>query len=425
MADRRFDVIIVGGGPAGMAAAVSAARATSSILLIDESRALGGQIWRADVNGSRPSAAGPHVEAMKDWPGTLMRETTVVDAWTGGAVHHLVINHGGMAATVTTANLILATGARELFLPFPGWTVPGVTGVGGLQALVKGGLDIRGKRVVVAGSGPLIVAVAASLKRHGASIAGLFEQTTRMAAAAFAASMISSPARLKEAADYMVTLSPATLSMNAWVERALGLDRLEAVDVRDGRKTRRIECDYAAVAYGLVPNTELARLLHVEWTKTGISADAQQATNIPGVFAAGDCTGIAGSETALAEGSVAGKVATGQGTAAEEQRAVEWGRGYATRMAEAFAPRREVLELSDADTLICRCEDIRLGQLDAGWDARAAKLYTRCGMGACQGRVCGAALQALRNWPLDTIRPPLQPAPASVFFSTTPDSHGA
>jgi len=408
-----------------MAAAAAAAKATSSILMVDESRSVGGQIWRADVNGKRPAAATAPVNALADWPGTLMSEATIIDAYTQDSVHHVLVETGGASSRVTTANVILATGARELFLPFPGWTLPGVVGVGGLQALVKGGLDLRGKRVVVAGSGPLIVAVAASLKERGATIVALLEQTTRLAAASFAASMVSAPAKLREGAEYLATLSPTTISLNSWVERAVGTDRLTGVDVREGRKTRHIECDYAAVAYGLVPNTELARLFGCDASANGIAVDPRQATSIPGIFAAGDCTGIAGSETALAEGSIAGKSATAQPLAAAESKAVEWGRSYSARMAGAFSPRREVLRLADAQTIICRCEDVRLEQIDSGHDARTAKLYTRCGMGACQGRVCGAALRLIRGWEPDTVRPPLQPAPASVFFTTPPDSHGA
>jgi NADPH-dependent 2,4-dienoyl-CoA reductase/sulfur reductase-like enzyme len=203
------------------------------------------------------------------------------------------------------------------------------------------------------------------------------------------------------------------------------VDRLTGVDIREGRKTRHIACDFAAVAYGLVPNTELARLLGCDGSGHGISVNAAQATSVTGIFAAGDCTGIAGSETALAEGTLAGKSATAQTPAAAELRAVEWGRSYASRMRGAFSPRREVLDLADPQTIVCRCEDVRLGQIDRSLDARTAKLYSRCGMGACQGRVCGPALRLMHGWEPDTVRPPLQPAPASVFFTTPPDTHGA
>jgi hypothetical protein len=155
--------------------------------------------------------------------------------------------------------------------------------------------------------------------------------------------------------------------------------------------------------------------------------DERQATTIPGVFCAGEPTGIGGVERALVEGEIAGAAALDlQIPRALVPRALVNRRAglrqYSRRLESSFALRPEVRSLATADTVVCRCEDVRLGELDPAWTARQAKLYTRAGMGPCQGRICGAALESIRGWSRDSVRPPVQPAQLSTLLDSAHSS---
>ena len=173
--DRRFDVVVVGAGPAGLAAAARAAESGARTALVDENPRLGGQIWRAGIEGPTNSDS-------KTWQARVLRSGVQVVA--GVQIvecpeHGLLIGESDTGSlAIRYSRLILATGARELLLPFPGWTLPNVCGAGGLQSLAKSGLSIRGKRIAVAGTGPLLLAVASYLRQHGAEIVLIAEQTS-------------------------------------------------------------------------------------------------------------------------------------------------------------------------------------------------------------------------------------------------------
>ena len=410
----RFDIAIVGAGPAGLSAAIGASAATSSIVMIDQSPAPGGQIWRRDASADDSHRRAEIEAALRR--ATFMGSTTVVDATTAQGRHRLLVERAGRSGTIETGTLILATGARELFLPFPGWTLPGVIGVGGLQALMKSGFDVRGKRVVVSGSGPLLVAVAAAAIRKGGDVVAVLEQAPFRKMISFGLQLAL---RLEvEALGYLQELGGGVLQFGRWVSAAHGAGRVEGVRVTDGEATTDIDCDVLCTGYGLVPNTELARRLGGEIGPRGIAVDGAQRTSIPGVFAAGECAGIAGQYPASFGGMVAGRIAT-QVEAADlmgtRQRASRWGK----ILDETFALRPEVLALAEPGTIVCRCEDVRLRDIDPTWSPRQAKLYARAGMGACQGRVCGAALQRMFGWPEDSVRPPLQPTAVSSLLGAS------
>ena len=177
-----------------------------------------------------------------------------------------------------------------------------------------------------------------------------------------------------------------------------------------------------------MPNAELARLLDCETDRGAVVAGASQETSVPGVFAAGEPCGVAGLDTAIAEGEIAGLAAAGRldgGTAEVRRlsRARARGRRLAAAMERAFRPRAELAAAVRADTIVCRCEDVRLSSIARASSAREAKLATRAGMGPCQGRVCGPALEFLFGWDSDTVRPPLKPAAlGSLAAMMTEDS---
>jgi NADPH-dependent 2,4-dienoyl-CoA reductase/sulfur reductase-like enzyme len=183
------------------------------------------------------------------------------------------------------------------------------------------------------------------------------------------------------------------------------------VTLSDGRRTWTEACDYLACGFHLVPNVELAALLGCEIRDGAVVVDTWQETTTAGVYCAGEPTGVGGAEAALVEGEIAGLAAAGRMEAAREllPHRARWHR-FRAMMSETFALRDELHALPDPDTVVCRCEDVRHGALDAfgGW--RAAKLQTRCGMGACQGRTCGAAVRFLRGWEAVSTRPPVFPA---------------
>jgi NADPH-dependent 2,4-dienoyl-CoA reductase/sulfur reductase-like enzyme len=346
-------------------------------------------------------------------------QSTVV----GGQAHELLLETPRGARHLHFESLVLATGARELLLPFPGWTLPGVTGAGGLQALAKQGWPLAGKRVVVAGSGPLLLAAAATLRQHGARVLGIHEQAPADAVHAFALQLWRWPARVAQATALRMRLAGVPYRFGSFVRAAQGDCALRSIAVEGPHGIHRIECDQLAIGYGLVPNTELAELLGCalsrDTTQPCVQVDALLRTNVDGVYAAGEACGIGGLAAARIEGRIAGHAAAGAidaATALLGEREHE--RRFARLLARHFAVSARMRQLADADTIICRCEDVRLAALDGFDSAREAKLATRCGMGACQGRICGTALAEMARFPRGGMRPPLFPARLATLAST-------
>jgi D-hydroxyproline dehydrogenase subunit alpha len=403
-------VVVVGGGPAGLAAAVHAAEAGARTLLLDTNARPGGQIWRH--RGEPPGAALRWLVRFARSGASAVTDATVVDATDG----ELLIEHGGLARRVRFERLVLATGARELFLPFPGWTLPGVLGVGGAQALLKAGASFRGRRVLVAGSGPLLPAVAAALAADGARIVGLVEQAPRARLASFAAGLWRAPRKVAEGLAFASRLAGVRYRTSSWLQEVTARDGALRATLGDGRRTWTCDCDVVACGFGLVPNLELPRLLGCEADDARVVTDARQRTSVHSVYAAGELGGIAGVDHALATGAVAGLAAAGREVPASLARRAERERAFGIRLARAFALREELRRLARPDTLVCRCEDVAVGRCEGASSSREAKLATRAGMGPCQGRVCGAALAFLHGWPPDSARPPLSPTSLGVLM---------
>ena len=411
-------IVVVGAGPAGIAAAVRASGAGAAVTVIDDNPAPGGQIWRHG-NRRHGGDAQRWFSKLRNSSATMLAGNRVIAP--GSEPGRLLVEMPDGARELPFDRLILATGAREIFLPFPGWTLPGVTGAGGLQALVQGGLPIAGKRVVVAGSGPLLLAVAAFCRSRGAQVCLVAEQASTQALFAFALRLTRAPGNLLQALRLRAALAGVGYRTSSWVEAAEGDGRLESVRVRTSNTTVTLPCDYAAVAYGLFPNTELAALLGCQVTSEGVVTGALQETSRPSVYSSGECAGIGGVELSLVEGEIAGLAAAGDARRAQTLlRMRERARRFASHFRQTFALRPELMQLAAADTIFCRCEDVRFAGLADYTTFRAAKLHTRCGMGTCQGRVCGTAGQFLFGWTNDSVRPPV--FPASVEALAAPDS---
>ena len=400
-----WDIVVVGGGPAGIAAAVSAAESGATVLLVDDNPALGGQIWRGAETNPSVREARRWSERLKNRTVHVLRGFRIFDQLRPGVL--LAESADGMREVVYS-HLILCTGARERFLPFPGWTLPNVMGAGGLQALAKSGMPIREKRVVVAGTGPLLLPVAAYLKRHGARVLLIAEQTSRDSLVRFATSLIGHAGKARQAIGLCGTLFSVPYRFSCWPMEAEGNDRLRSVVLQHETKTFEVECDYLACGFHLVPNLELAILLGCEIKDGVVAVGEWQQTSAANVYCAGEPTGIGGVDLAIVEGQIAGFAATGQQHQARPLFAVRARhRKFAAALEKAFALGPELRKLARADTFVCRCEDVRFDRLAQCRNWREAKLYTRCGMGPCQGRVCSGATEFLFGWSAESVRPPI------------------
>jgi NADPH-dependent 2,4-dienoyl-CoA reductase/sulfur reductase-like enzyme len=426
------DVAVVGGGPAGVAAASRAAEEGAEVVLLDENAAAGGQIYRRRPGEAPPERFGRWMDRLARSGARTVAGAAVYEGFAGNGRWRLFARRedepGGESPVVEVSarRVVLATGAREIFLPFPGWTLPGVMGAAGAQALWKSGAALAGRRVVAAGSGPLLLAAAASLAKAGAALELVAEQAPPRALAALVGALAAAPERLLEAARYRAAFLETPYAAGWWVAEARGRGRLESVVVTDGEDSTEIPCDLAAVGWGLVPNRELPALLGCSIEGGAARVSESQESTVPGVFCAGETCGVAGVDVALAEGEIAGAAAAGawrperpSSRALLRARAV--GRRLARAMDRAFRLRPELRSLPRPDTVVCRCEDAAAGSVARCGGSREAKLAARAGMGPCQGRVCGPALAFLFGWDSDTVRPPAQPASLAQLAAAAAD----
>lgn len=445
--DSPSDLAVVGAGPAGLAAAVTAAGLGLRVTLLDAGERPGGQYYRHPAPGL--GAARP--EALHHgWSAFATREAALRDQVAAGRITYLPYHHVWTVApdpaetpvwtlhavagpdegpaVVRARAVLLATGAYERQLPFPGWTLPGVVGAGGAQAMLKGGLVLPGSRVVVAGSGPLLLAVAGSLAAAGARVPAVVEAAAYTGYAAHTPALLRNPGKLAEGATYggaLVRHGVRLLTRHA-VTEAHGADRVEAVTVtrldRDWRPVpgtaRRIPCDAVAVGHGLVPQLELATGLGCATRPSpdatvALVLDAEQRTSVPGVWSAGETGGIGGAQLALVEGEIAAHSVAGRAVPARLARTRTRLRAFAAAMAGAHRPGPGWTGWLREDTDVCRCEEVPAGRIreaveDLGArDARTVKLLTRAGMGWCQGRMCGPAVAALAGQAPSPDRRPL------------------
>jgi NADPH-dependent 2,4-dienoyl-CoA reductase/sulfur reductase-like enzyme len=403
------EVLVIGAGPAGMAAGVRARESGAKVLIVDDNPISGGQIWRGGQEAHKDRQSALWFERFRKANVPVLTGAQVVSAAAPGKT--VLVETWGNSLELRYKKLIIAAGAREIFLPFPNWTLPGIAGVGGLQALAKSGLPMTGKSVVVAGSGPLLLAVAASLRNLGANVKLIAEQATRQSVMRFAFGLLRHPAKVTQAAALQYSLLGIPYRYGCWVEAAEGNGRLEGLALRQENRRWTEQCDYAGIAFGLYPNVELPSLLGCRLQNDAVEIDDCGRTSVEDIYCAGECTGIGGVDLSLVEGEIAGHSAAGRDDRASHLFAArKKARHFADRLNTAFALRHELKALAKDDTFVCRCEDVTYGRLKNISSFRAAKLHTRCGMGPCQGRVCGPATQFLFGWRAESIRPPIFPA---------------
>jgi NADPH-dependent 2,4-dienoyl-CoA reductase/sulfur reductase-like enzyme len=470
MTDDRPHLAVIGAGPAGLAATVAAAAHGVRVTLIDSAAQAGGQFYRqpaAELHAGRPQAlhhqwrtwerlrdaleehvkAG-HVTHLTDHHVWFVERRSNQQAGAAGrdgphgtfTVHALLGPAQEDPVEVRADAVLLATGGYEKVLPFPGWTLPGVLTAGGAQAMLKGTLAVSGRTAVVAGTGPLLLPVATGLAAAGVDVAALVESADPKAFVRQARALAAQPGKVAEGAQYAAQLLRHRIKLltRHVVVEAHGDERLEAVTVAaldtDGRvrpgTARRIACDTLAVGHGMLPHTDLAETLGCRLDGLDVHVDDEQRTDVPGVWAAGETTGIGGAALSLAEGHIAGRSAAARlNGAAPDPRTWATAAKSRTGLREFFAaldtvytPPAGWTDLVTDATVVCRCEEVTAGAirealdgLGAG-DVRTVKLLTRAGMGWCQGRMCGPAVAGLAGCaPTASRRPFARPVPLGVL----------
>ncbi|WP_419667788.1 FAD-dependent oxidoreductase [Streptomyces sp. 2-1] len=463
MTERRR-LVVIGAGPGGLTAALAAAARGVRVTLVDSAPQAGGQFYRQTAPGlgaRRPQALhhqwrtwerlrdglAAHIAAGRVTHLTdhhvwfVERESGTTDrAPASFTVHALLGPEQEEPVTVHADAVLLATGGYEMVLPFPGWTLPGVVTAGGAQAMLKGGLVLPGRTAVVAGTGPLLLPVAVGLASAGAKVAALVESADPRNLARQARVLAAHPAKLAEGARYAAELARHRVrtQVRSTVVAAHGTGRLEAVTVAaldgDGRvrpgTERRIPCDTLAVGHGMLPHTDLAEALGCRLDGVAVAVDDEQRTDVPGVWAAGEATGIGGAALASAEGRIAGlSIAARLDSRTPDRSSYASAAKVRAGLREFFAavdtvcasPARWTERVTD-DTVVCRCEEVpasaireAVDELGAG-DVRTVKLLTRAGMGWCQGRMCGPAVAGLARCPETPSRRPFaRPVPLGVL----------
>jgi thioredoxin reductase len=468
-----YDVLVIGGGPAGLAAGVEAADAGLSVAVVDERPTFGGQIFKQPGPGFRVTSAEElgHdfargrrlIEAAERSGATLLPRTSAV-AIRGTSV--VLVEDGEHARAVEARRVIVAAGAHDRPVVFPGWTLPGVITAGGAQSLVKTQRVLPGQSILFAGSGPLALAFPAQLCDYGANVTLVLEagpapgprDAMRLVFAARGNGRL-----LRDALDYRARLLRHRIPFRyrRIVVRAEGEGCVErvvhAAADADWRplpgSEEEVRADTLCVGYGFFPSVEVLRLAGCDFVYDEdlggpvVVRDAWLRTSVDGISAAGDGTGVTGSYAAVDEGGLAAlgaAVDLGALSAGEAARRAEPLRRSLARKAAFRAALHRlhavgpgIYELATPDTIVCRCEELTAAELDraiaTSTDLNAIKALTRVAMGMCQGRNCqrhvAAAIarrhgQKIGGLPVATPRMPLRPVPIAAVADASVEDGG-
>lgn len=457
----RADVIVVGAGPAGMSAALAAAEAGASVIVLDEYAKPGGQFFKRTGDGfstapkhlTREHARGEALREKLRHPNITVLTRALV--W-GRFDDRIMVAHEGRSKALHGKALVIATGAYDRPVAFPGWTLPGVITAGGAQTLAKSQWVKPGKRMLLAGAGPFLLPVAVSLLRAEVTIAALVEATRPAEWLPHLGSLWGQWPRFSEAWEYKTGLRSAGVPTiyGHKIVRALGEKHVEGAVIarvdRDWRAIpgteRTIEVDAIATGYGFLASIELGassgcQLRFDTHARTWfVACTPTMATSVPGTFVAGEITGIGGSAMALEEGRIAGLSAAEYcgrlvPDVAERKRREPMARRarldrFASALNRLFGPRPGLWEFLKDDITVCRCEEVKASEItaciaDGATTNKSIKDWTRAGMGLCEGRICRAMVGEilarergvdLATIPFPSVRPPLKPVPFSTLL---------
>lgn len=430
----RYDLLVVGAGPAGLAAAATAAALGLSTILVDENRTPGGQIyrgitttplvdravlgsdyWRGEaITGAFAASSASYVPG-----GSIWALGPVPDAAGSAAVFEAGLSLDGRTRLFEAAQVIVATGALERPFPIPGWTLPGVMTVGAAQIALKTAGIVPGGRVVVAGCGPLLHLLTAQLRAAGAPVTTVLDTTPRgnwRAALPHAADFLASPYLAKGVRLLAAARRGTRVVHGVTALSAVGDGRVTGVTYSQGDREGRVECDLLLLHQGVVPNANMSNALGCRqvWSEDQLcwlpTLDDWFASSVAGIAIAGDGGGIAGAESAALRGRIAALGAAARlGRIAEAERdsrarpiRAELARaGRGRRLLDAlYRPAKAFRAPPDRSTVVCRCEEVTAGQIR---DAVALgvsgpnqlKAFLRAGMGPCQGRLCGLTVSEI------------------------------
>ncbi|WP_448955427.1 FAD-dependent oxidoreductase [Labrys neptuniae] len=421
-------ILIVGAGPGGLAAAIAARRAGAEVLVVDERSQPGGQFFK-QLSVELPAAAPPDAQHREG--ATLIAQArrlgveirTGVTVWGAFPPMEFAATQNGRTLRLLPRAAVIATGAYERGWPVPGWTLPGVMTTGAAQTLWRTARRLPGERVLIAGNGPLNLQLAAELIAGGGSVVGVIEAARRPGlgqAGLLARMALTSPGLVRDGLRYhAMRRSGGAAMLHGMVVAAIdktsdGLS-VKLQDTQGGNEQRR-EVDVLCLGYGFEPSNELLRALgcghdydpsrrHLVTRR-----EASGLTDLPGIYALGDCTGLGGARAALAEGEMVGLAAAQAlgyrpdaallAAAATAQVALARHRRFQDALWRLYAAPAYSAKLATPQTLLCRCEEVSFGEVEAALAEEmrqmgAIKRRTRVGMGRCQGRYCAPVLDAL------------------------------
>jgi NADPH-dependent 2,4-dienoyl-CoA reductase/sulfur reductase-like enzyme len=461
------DVLVVGGGAAGLGCAAVAAEAGLAVLIVDERAKLGGQFYKQPADGFRIEE--PLLDGQFRGGRALIRRVAAsgalcLSSMTVAAVfgaEEIVATGEDAAAVIRPKRLVLATGAYERGVPMPGWTLPGFMTTGAAQTLLRSYQLGPGRRVLVAGNGPLNLQVAVELTRAGVEVVGLAEIASRPGPGSLASltrMFASAPDLVRDGLSYRMALRRAGIPIfhRHAVIRAEGRGEVEraviaAIDAGGhpiSGSEKEFAVDVVCTGYGFLPANEIARALGC---RHGFDAglgqlvaerDAEGRSSVPHVHIVGDCGGMGGARLAQAQGVIAGAAIARElgraprdpGEIAAAEQASARAKRFQAALWRLYRAPRMLDQLASPDTILCRCEEIPLASVERAFEsdiasAGAVKRITRAGMGRCQGRYCGALMVELlarrRGVPVDEFsffapRLPFKPVPAGILSALEP-----
>jgi len=444
-------VAIVGAGPAGLRAAEVLVAAGLRPVLVDEAPRVGGQVYRQPHPAlKRPlkamygAQAGAASALFARWlalqPQVDHRPDTLVWQVEDRRLHLL---SQGRPDTLAFDALVLATGATDRVMPFPGWTLPGVFTLGGAQVLLKSQAMLLGPRIVFAGSGPLLYLVASQYVKAGAQVAGVLDTAPADARRRALAGLLARPRMAAVGASLLLKLRLAGVPVHRHVRlvAAEGDERVQALRWHDGTREHRLAVDAIAFGHGLRSETQLADLAGCAFAFDAVeqawlpTSDGDGRSSVRGVYLAGDGALLRGADAAELAGARAAQALLHdlRGTALPPASAELASHGrWRVAMAALSEPPADWAAQAPDDLVVCRCEQVTAGELRTCAAATGAremnrlKAFSRIGMGRCQGRMCGASAARLlaqaNGCELSTVgrlraQPPVKPVPVSALAS--------
>ena len=454
---KKVDLVVLGAGPAGVAAANVASKEGAEVVIIDENSSAGGQIYRAPPNEFQPQNSFKSDEFREGEKQRNILENSNLTAlfkhrvWSVSS--DLVVSTVGPNGLSSwhARSLIIANGALERIIPFPGWTIPGVIGLAGSTILLKSQYVLPGQSTVVAGCGPLLIAVANGIIKSGGKVSAIIDLNSKSDWIKAFPRLFSRPDQLFKGMSWFANIMKAGIKLygghavtnTKQVDNVLRISIApinSAGSILDSKNQKIVEGDCLAIGHGLFPSTEITRLLKAKHIYDPLKGgwvpliDDDFRSSIPGVYIAGDATGISGAFSAVQKGRIAGMAAVRDLNVMSSQKykakikseliILKKNENFGKAAVRLMKFRPELIQTITSETIVCRCEDVFRSEIDEAIESGARdlnqlKAWTRCGMGPCQGRTCSEAIEAILaskvgsrelagQW---TGRTPLRPVP--------------